>query len=106
MPVSLSLSPSLVSATAEAEVLEQEALTMWCLRRRRPEHLERGLWSMAYSFAPSCNVHITGGRQEQAQGRHIDPIITNPLLQRLCLHAMTLSMFCSVLCKCDYVKAA
>lgn len=27
LPVSLSLSPSLVSATAEAEVLEQEALT-------------------------------------------------------------------------------
>ena len=53
LPVSLSLSPSLVSATAEAEVLEQEALTTWCLRRRRPEHLERGLWSMAYSFAPS-----------------------------------------------------
>lgn len=59
LPVSLSLSPSLVSDTAEAEVLEQEALTMWCLRRRRPEHLERGLWSTAYSFAPSCNEHIT-----------------------------------------------
>ena len=58
LPVSLSLSPSLVSATAEAEVLEQEALTKWCLRRRRPEHLERGLWSMAYSFAPSCSREI------------------------------------------------
>lgn len=66
LPVSLSLSPSLVSATAEAEVLEQEALTTWCLRRRRPEHLERGLCSMAYSFAPSCRGHVTVRKQKQA----------------------------------------
>lgn len=80
LPVSLSLSPSLVSATAEAEVLEQEALTMWCLRRRRPEHLERGLWSMAYSLAPSCQGHVIGRKQEQAQSHHIDPTIANLLL--------------------------
>ena len=43
LPVSLSLSPSLVSATAEAGAFEQEALTTWCLRRRLPEHLDLGL---------------------------------------------------------------
>ena len=76
LPVSLSLSPSLVSAIAEADVLEQDALTTWCLRRRRPEHLDRGLWSMAYSFAPSCGEHITGRKQGQAQGLQADAIIT------------------------------
>lgn len=55
LPVSRSLSPSLVSATAEAGAFEQEAPTMWCLRRRRPEHLDLGLCSAANSLAPSCN---------------------------------------------------
>lgn len=77
LPVSLSLSPSLVSATAEAEVLEQEALITWCLRRRRPEHLERGLCSMAYSFAPSCRGHVTVRKQKQAT-------ISVPSLQTIC----------------------
>lgn len=52
LPVSRSLSPSLVSVSAG--VLEQEALTTWCRRRRRPEHLDRGLCSAANSLAPSC----------------------------------------------------
>lgn len=98
LPVSLSLSPSLVSATAEAEVLEQEALTTWCLRRRRPEHLERGLWSMAYSFAPSCNGHVIGRKQKQAQNHHIELIITNHLLQYLWLCTMILSFLFFLLC--------
>lgn len=59
LPVSLSLSPSLVSA--RAGVFEQEALTTWCLRRRLPEHLDRGLCSAANSLAPSC-------KQSRAQG--------------------------------------
>lgn len=53
--MSRSLSPSLVSVTAEAGAFEQEAPTMWCLRRRRPEHLDLGLCSAANSLAPSCN---------------------------------------------------
>lgn len=52
LPVSRSLSPSLVSVTAG--VLEQDALTTWCRRRRRPEHLDRGLCIAANSLAPSC----------------------------------------------------
>lgn len=65
LPVSLSLSPSLVSATAEAGAFEQEALTTWCLRRRLPEHLDLGLCSAANSFAPSCKQSRTqiGGMQ-------------------------------------------
>lgn len=59
LPVSRSLSPSLVSA--RAGVFEQDALTTWCLRRRLPEHLERGLCSAANSLAPSC-------KQSRAQG--------------------------------------
>lgn len=52
LPVSRSLSPSLVSVTAG--VLEQDAPTTWCRRRRRPEHLDRGLCRAANSLAPSC----------------------------------------------------
>lgn len=62
LPVSRSLSPSLVSVTAG--VLEQDAPTTWCRRRRRPEHLDRGLCSAANSLAPSCKQ---SRRQERWQ---------------------------------------
>lgn len=54
LPVSRSLSPSLASVLVEVEALEEEeALRVGCLRRRRPEHLDRGLRSTANSLAPS-----------------------------------------------------
>lgn len=67
LPVSRSLSPSLVSATAEAGVFEQEAPTTWCLRRRRPEHLDLGLCSAANSLAPSCNQSRRQGRWQMTR---------------------------------------
>lgn len=75
LPVSRSLSPSLVSATAEeAGAFEQEAPTMWCLRRRRPEHLDLGLCSAANSLAPSCNQsRRQGGWQMTREHRTASP---------------------------------
>lgn len=74
MPVSRSLSPSLVSATAEAGAFEQEAPTTWCLRRRRPEHLDLGLCSAANSLAPSCKQsRRQGGWQMTREHRKAFP---------------------------------